>query len=222
MRLSGLPDDERPRERLFNKGAESLTLTELLAILFRTGTRERDVMSLAAAVLKEWGGLRGLSRATPTELLEMKGMKQAKVSTLVAAMELGKRLAVEGTEHLDDWSFRIKAKAIALQQEEREFIIALFLDARDRVLSEESISYGGLNGAYMDLPFLFRRAIRVDANSLIVMHNHPDGSLVPSADDHRLTNHLKRCTELLDLRMKGHYILAGGQSRLIEGSLNCP
>lgn len=222
MRLSCLPDDERPRERLFNKGADSLTLAELLAILFRTGTQERDVMSLAAAVLQEWGGLRGLSRATPKELLGMKGMKEAKVSSLVAALELGKRLAVEEIDHLDDWAFRVQAKAIALQLEEREFIVALFLDARDRVLSEESISYGGLSGAYMDLPFLFRRAVRVDADSLIIMHNHPDGSLLASEDDRRLTTHLKRCTELLDLRMKGHYILAGGKFRLIEGSLTSP
>lgn len=213
-----MPDDERPRERLFERGPESLTLTELLAILFRTGTKERDVMSLAAEVLREWGGLRGLSLAAPQELLGMKGMKQAKVSTLVAALELGKRLAIEETTHPDDWRFRVDSRAVALRVEEREFIAALFLDARDRVLSEESISYGGLSGAYMDIPFLFRRAVRVDAASLVLMHNHPDGDSRPSKEDRQLTVHLKRCAELLGLKIKGHYILAEGKARLIDGS----
>lgn len=88
--------------------------------------------------------------------------------------------------------------------------MALFLDARDKVLSERKYFLRRIErGLYADLPFLFRRAVRVDADSLIIMHNHPDGSLLASEDDRRLTTHLKRCTELLDLRMKGHYILAG-------------
>ena len=215
MFFSKIPDQERPRERLFKKGASSLTVIELLAILLRTGTHEKDVMELSAELLQEWGSLKGLSLASPAEILGIKGMKQAKVSSLVAALELGRRLAVEEIVENENWQMRIRAKALALSQEERELIVCFFLDQQERVVAEESISYGGLEGAYMDIPYLFRRALRLDADSIVVMHNHPDGNPLPSEEDKTITRHLTKCANLLAIQLKAHYVLAGGNHYLI-------
>lgn len=192
-----------------------MTVIELLAILLRTGTHEKDVMQLSAELLDEWGSLKGLSHASPAEILSIKGMKEAKVSSLIAALELGRRLAVEEIAENEDWQMRIQAKALALSQEERELIVCFFLDQQERVLAEENISYGGLEGAYMDIPYLFRRALRLDADSIVVMHNHPDGNPLPSEDDKSITRHLVKCSNLLSIKLRAHYVLAEGKHYLI-------
>ncbi len=210
MRLRQLPEGERPRERLLARGAECLSLAELLAVLLRTGDRERDVLSLAGQLLEEFGDLRGLCRASREELLSLKGLKDAKAASLLAALELARRASATAVSPGPSWRDRLRELALALRDEERERIHALFLDRRDRVLSEATVSYGGLDGAFLDLRYLLRRAIRVDAAALVVAHNHPDGSPEPSEEDRRLTAHLRRRLEVLALELRGHFVLADG------------
>jgi DNA repair protein RadC len=210
MRVSQLPDEERPRERLLSKGPESLSVPELLAILLRTGTAGEGVLEYAASLLNRWGGLEGLCRARPSELMQEKGLKEAKVATISAVIELGRRIAMVGAADRSSWNARIRELANETRFADREQIFAIFLDAREKVLDDEVISYGGQSGAYMDVSVFYRKAVRLNAHSVVLVHNHPDGSPFASREDVALTEHLRQGLKLLGIGLLGHYIAAGG------------
>ncbi|MBL3593198.1 MAG: DNA repair protein RadC [Synergistaceae bacterium] len=210
-----IPQSERPRERLLSQGPGALSLRELLAILLRTGCCDRDVFTVAEGLLRDFGGLEGLARVTAAELLAVKGLGEAKTATLLAALELARRLRAEALreEGSPSWRGRLAWWASELADESREYVVALFLDGRERLLGEERLSYGGLNGAYVDMSFLLRRAVRIGAEGVVLLHNHPDGSLAGSADDQALTLALKRRLALLDMQLLEHFVVAGGAYR---------
>lgn len=210
MRISQLAADERPREKLLNNGAGSLSVAELLAILMRTGAKGEDVLELSAAILQEWGGLSGLCRASPSELMERRGLKAAKAATLAAVLELGKRIALLNSAGRETWKNKIERIAHDTRFSDRENIFAVFLDARDRVIEDETVSYGGQNGAFLDVPVFFRKAVRLDARSVVLVHNHPDGSKCASREDIALTEHVRQGLKILGMSLKGHYIAADG------------
>ena len=217
MRLSQLPQDERPREKMFKHGAESLTVIELLAILLRTGTQGHDVLDFSASVLDECGGLEGLCRMTPAELKQIKGLKGAKASTLSAVVELGRRIArLSSTNKRNSWNERMEALAKNLEFYDREEIYAIFLDAKDKVIDEETISYGGQSGAYLDLPVFYRKAVRLSASSVVLLHNHPNGSKRSSSEDIALTEHVREGLRTLGIKLKGHYIAAKGELTQVQ------
>lgn len=211
MRLAQLSGDEMPRERLLRLGARSLSVVELLAVLLRTGTRDEDVLALASSLLNEWGGLSGLCRAGPAELMQRKGLKQAKAAALLAVLELGRRIAQEGSGERPLWEQRMNVIARDARFLDREQIYALFLDSRESVLGEEVLSYGGLDGAFLDVPVFLRKAVRLNAHSVIMIHNHPDDEVSPSKDDLALTEHIRRGLKVLGLNLKAHFIAAKGE-----------
>lgn len=210
MRLTQLSDNERPREKLLEKGAETLSVVELLAILIRTGCKGKDVLEFSASILDKFGGLKGLCRASPAELMQEKGLKSAKVATLSAVIELGKRISQMEHPKLESWEVRLQRIAQDTKFLDREQIFALYLDSKDNVIEEEIISYGGQSGAYMDIPVFYRKAIRLNAFSVLLVHNHPDGSLSASREDIDLTGRIYQGLKLLGIRLKGHYIAADG------------
>lgn len=211
MKLAQLSIDDKPRERLLRYGAASLSVVELLAVLLRTGTRGEDVLALASSLLDEHGGLSGLCRADPAELMQRKGLKKAKAAMLTAALELGHRIAIAETGELPAWEMRLTAIARNARFIDREQIHALFLDAGGGVLSEEIISYGGLDGAFLDIPVFFRKAVRLSAHSVVIIHNHPDGEISPSREDLALTEHIRRGLKVLGLKLRAHFIAANGE-----------
>lgn len=213
MRLSDLPGEERPRERLRRNGPSSLSLAELLAILLRTGSRGKDVLELASDILREFGNARGLSRATEEEMLAIPGLGESKISVLLAALELGKRIISEKSEPEEGspWEKRLSSLAAELAGEEREYIIAIHVRKNGTVIDTDFISYGGPDGAFLDVKYFLRRAVRLDSSGLVLLHNHPDGSLKPSREDRMLTDYLAGRTKMLDIRFIGHYVAAGGE-----------
>ena len=210
MRVSQLPSEERPRERLLDKGPESLSVPELLAVLLRTGIRGESVLEYSTSLLERWGGLEGLCRAKPAELMQEKGLKEAKVATIAAVMELGRRIALLGAADRAGWGVRIREIADATRFSDREEIHALFLDAREKVIDDEVISYGGQTGAFMDVSVFYRKAVRLNSHAVVLVHNHPDGSPFASGEDIKLTEHVRQGLKLLGIRLLGHYIAAGG------------
>ncbi len=216
MDLASLHNDERPREKLLKHGPESLSAAELLAVILRTGRHGEDVMALSHGLLSRMGGLEGLARATVPELMREKGLKEAKAAALAASLELGKRLAVTGAGEKKEWKSRLLAIALETKYAERESIFALFLDARGGLISEEELSYGGISGAYFDLPVFFRLAVRVGAYGVVLVHNHPDGREEASDDDKKLTEHVGKSLAVLGIKLKGHYIAAGGELFPVE------
>lgn len=218
MDFASLHHDERPREKLLRLGPESLSVAELLAIILRTGRQGEDVMALSHGLLSRMGGIEGLARATVAELMQEKGLKEAKAASLAASLELGKRIAVISSGEKKEWRNRLFAIALETKYAERETIFALFLDARDGLIGEAELSYGGMNGAYLDLPVFFRRAVRAGAYGVVMAHNHPDGSRVASRDDERLTEHVRKALAVLGIKLKGHYIAARGELFPVGGS----
>jgi len=213
MKLAALPGEERPRERLRRRGASSLSLAELLAVLLRTGSRSRDVLELASDLLKEFGNAKGLSRATEEEMLSFPGLGEAKACVLLAALELGKRIHSEKSEPEEGlpWEKRLSSLAAELSPEEREYIVGLHVRRNGTLITSDIISYGGPDGAFLDVKYLLRRAVRLDSWGLVLVHNHPDGTLSPSREDRMLTDYLAGRTKMLDIRFIGHYVVANGK-----------
>ncbi|MGI6075070.1 MAG: JAB domain-containing protein [Pyramidobacter sp.] len=207
---------ERPRERLISCGPEALKDEELLAILFATGRKGVDVVRMSKELLDRYGSLKNLSRASVGELISrkdsdaVKGIGKAKAVQILAALELGKRAACQkergGTleEELERWAQDFK-------DEEREFIVAIFLDSRGRPVGEERLSYGGLDGASLDVSYLMRCAVRLGCSSLALIHNHSNGSSEASSDDLCLSRGVAKMLDVLNIEFYGHYIAAAGK-----------
>ena len=211
MKIKDLPEEERPREKLLTHGVQSLSTVELLAILLRTGRRGEDVLEFSAALLNGWGGLEGLCRSDAKELMSEKGLNSAKAATLSAVIELGNRIAELGIRKSDKWQLRLEKIAKDTRFCDRELIYAIFLDAGGKVIGEEKISFGGQSGAYLDIPVFYRKAVRMNAYGVVLVHNHPDGSCSASREDIAITDHVKKGLDFLGVELIGHYIAAGGQ-----------
>ncbi|MBN1332934.1 MAG: DNA repair protein RadC [Synergistales bacterium] len=213
MKISDLPISEKPREKLRKTGVENLSVVELIAVILGTGSGKLDVLELSALLLKEYRTIQNLARTTTTELSSFDGIGLAKAATLLAALELGKRSAnLSETVHtkretlqsvLEDWSRR-------LAFEDREYIIAFFTDHKEEVIQVETLSYGGPEGAFLDSPIFMRKAVRLGASGVGLLHNHPDGICEPSTDDLILTDFIRRQLETLGIKFLGHFLSAKG------------
>ncbi len=206
-----LPD--RPRERLWRLGASSLTAQELLAILLGTGNRRQDALATAASLLSNAeGALRRLAARPPGELLRTVGVGPAKAARLLAAFELGDRMAREGRPALPritepgDVMRLIAGRLRDLAVEEFHL---LALDTRSRVLRDVLVTRGLLDSSLVHPREVFRAAIAEAAAGIILVHNHPSGDPTPSAEDRAVTRQLVAAGQLLDLPVYDHVIVAG-------------
>ena len=212
LKRLNMPEEELPREKLLKYGADKLSTAELIAVMLHTGTSSLNVLELANKLLNENGGLQGLCRLTAAELMAEPGIKKAKAATLAAVLELGRRIGrLQNGEKRESWQDKLKFQADRMQHLDREEIYALFLDKTEKVLGEETLSYGGINGAFLDMPLLYRRAVRTGAKAVVLMHNHPNDVLMASAEDNELTESLRNGLKTLEIKLKGHFITAHGE-----------
>ena len=206
-------EDERPREKMLQKGAAALTDAELLAILISSGTRERSAVDLARDILALAGNnLREIGRLNIAELQKVKGIGEARAITISAAMELGRRRQV--SEGLDRVAINKSSEAAhiilpMLQDLNHEVFCVLYLNQASRVLKHEFISSGGLTATVVDIRMILKNCLLYNANQIIIAHNHPSGSKKPSEADKSLTLRLREAAELMDIRLKDHIIIAG-------------
>lgn len=214
-RVSELPADERPRERLERLGAKALTSAELLAILLRTGSAREDVLQLASRLLQEHGGgLRGLASADLPTVASVHGLGGAKATTIAAAFELGRRLALEGDEgrptvnNPRDIAHLLQAEMELLQQEELRLLV---LDTKHHVLATPTLYRGSVNSAPARISELFREAVRRNASAIAVAHNHPSGDPAPSGDDIAFTEDLVEAGALLSIDVLDHIVFGHGR-----------
>ncbi len=208
-----MPEEERPRERLVRLGPEALRDAELIAVLFRTGTRKLGAVALADEALRYFGDLRGLSRASVEELQQVKGIGAIKAIEVKAALELGKRLASH--THRDKDKIRCAADVSALlmvrfKEFETEHFKGLLLNTKHEVLKIIDISQGNLDCAPAVPRDVFRQAVRIGAASVIVCHNHPSGDPEPSPDDIGLTRRLADGAALLGISLVDHVVFGDG------------
>ena len=208
--ISGWPCDERPRERLLERGADGMTDAHLIAILLRTGRKRLSAVDLAVRLLSEFGDLRGLAQASPSELCRIDGVGPAKAAQLKAAQELGRRVASAPLR----LGAAIESSAIVfehfgplLRGLKQERFIGLYLDGKHRVMTERTISEGSLTASLVHPREAFAPAVRGSAAAVIFLHNHPSGDENPSREDRELTARLAACGRLLGIPMLDHVVV---------------
>jgi len=209
-RIKDIEASQRPRERLEKQGANVLNDAELIAILLRTGVRGSSAIEIAQRLLINFKGLAGLQQASFSELCKVEGIGQAKTAQIKAAVELGLRLSRFTPEEKtllsspQDVANQVQYKMAGLEQEE---LWVLLLDSRNRHLLTIQLYRGSLNSSSVRPAEIFKDAIRHNAASLIIVHNHPSGDPSPSPEDVNLTRMLIEAGELLELPVLDHVII---------------
>jgi DNA repair protein RadC len=208
-----VPTKDRPRERLWALGAPALTSAELLAVLFGTGRGGRTALDIAAELLDlSDGSLRRLAQRPSAELLRLHGIGPTKAGRLLAAFELGVRLAREEkppAQRIRDPEDVVRLFRGRLRDLQVEEFHLLALDSQSQVLREVLITRGLLNSSLVHPREVFRPAIAEAAAGIIVVHNHPSGDPTPSAEDRTVTRQLAEAGRLLDLPLYDHVVIAG-------------
>ena len=202
---------DRPRERLAAIGPASLSDAELLALVLRTGGRRADALRLASQLLEHCGGLAGLARAPARELRSLRGVGAAKSASVVAALEIGRRLASRRLREGD--AIRGPAEVYQhfhaqLRDAPEEHFAVLLLDARHRVLRAVTVFKGTLTASLVHPREVFRVALKEAAAALVLVHNHPSGDPTPSREDVEVTGRLARAGEILGIPVLDHVVIA--------------
>ncbi|RJP16214.1 MAG: JAB domain-containing protein [Candidatus Abyssobacteria bacterium SURF_5] len=209
-----MPSSERPRERLAKRGASSLKNSELLGILFRTGTKHMNAIELAESTLQKFNGSLGLlARANIDELCGCEGIGFAKAVEVQAAFELGRRLANEEIKNPIIKSPKDVARLMTpeMQSLDREHFKVLLLNTKNHVTQVHTVSMGSLNASVVHPRECFRPAIAAQAAAVILVHNHPSGDPEPSPEDISLTRRLVAAGDLLGIKVLDHVIIAGNR-----------
>lgn len=207
-RLRGLARHEQPREKLMEKGAENLRDFELMAILLRTGTKERDVMKMSEDILSKFPKKKLLSLDF-SELSKIKGIGPGKACLLLAAFELTKRaLDVEDNNLPIINNARDAVSQLQeLRTAKKEHFVVLYLNARNQMVHKETISIGTLNASLVHPREVFYPAIECLAASIIIAHNHPSGDTNPSEADIALTRRLEDAGKLMGIEVRDHLVV---------------
>jgi len=211
LRIHDLPPDERPRERLARLGAAALSSEELLALLLGSGTRGESALDRARKILASHGGLSGLASLSGAELRRERGIKGARACAIAAALEIGRRLAVETTSYRDllDEPGVVKdylRRARGAGNQERTG--ALYLNARNRLIRDDPEIYRGtLDRAVVEPREILKRALLANAAGIILYHNHPSGDPTPSREDREFTRRLSCAAEAVGIRLLDHVIV---------------
>ena len=204
-------EDDKPREKLLQKGKSVLSDAELIAILIGSGSRNESAVELAKRILASVNNnLNELGRLSIKQLMQFKGIGEAKAVTIAAALEMGRRRRGEDAQKITkinssrDAFDLLRPKMGELEHE--EFWI-LYLNNANKVLHSSQLSKGGLTGTLVDVRIVMRQALEVGAVALVLAHNHPSGTLRPSEEDRKVTQKLKRASEALDVKVLDHLII---------------
>jgi len=216
IKIKDLPKDERPRERLAKFGAESLSTSELLAIILRTGSHGETALDIANKLLnKHNGNIKSLFSADITEMSKTKGIGFAKAVQLKAVFELAKRIHSFTNEKTEVSTPEDVANILMpkMRSLDKEHLVILCLDPRNRILngSEVTISIGSLDVNIVDPREVFKVALAKNAASIILAHNHPSGDPGPSTDDIKITKRLMEAGDLMGIGVLDHIIFGDGK-----------
>ena len=215
MQIKKMPEAERPQEKMLYGGPGCLSNSELLALIIRTGTGDKSAVRLADEVISYTNeNTGGLGAAEVRELTEIGGIGEAKACSIVAAMELSKRMI---SDHQGAVKVRIRdSRQVAdilteeMMYEKRELFMTLNLNSRLQVESKSIISIGSLDSAPVHPREVFGPAVRRGAAAVVVAHNHPSGDPTPSPQDRDVTKRLIRASEILGIRLLDHVIVGNG------------
>lgn len=209
--IKQMSENDRPREKLLSKGALALSESELLAIIIGSGHGDLTAIDIARMVLDSYANnLFELGNATYEELLRFKGIGDARAVNILAALELGRRRAkaeaINGVR-LDDSSQAYEYLRHRMSDLRTEEFRVLFFNNSNKLIREEVVSSGGLTATVVDPRVVIRRALELNALSMIVAHNHPSGNKNPSEQDVMITERLKQACMIMNIRLSDHIIV---------------
>ncbi len=213
MKISDMRPEERPREKLAGKGAKTLDNPELLAIILRTGTGQKNALDIARDLLASADNrLAELADFSMEKMQETKGIGLDKAVTVAAAMELGKRFVYEKNARKREsitgagQIFRIMFPLMKGLSHEECWIF--FLNRANYIIGKEQISSGGMSATVLDIKIILRKALEKKAHGIILVHNHPSGNPMPGSNDIVQTKNLKKAAETFDISLIDHIIIA--------------
>ena len=204
-----MPKVERPREKLIEKGPENLKDEELLAILLRTGTKEKSALDLAKQILKKFSKKKFL-KLKYEELIKIKGINSAKACEILSAIEFTKRILKLGDETLPKIESvkDVIAQISYLREKTREHLVALYLNARNEVVFKKHLFVGTLDSNICHPREIFKQALEQNAASLILVHNHPSGDPTPSKADLEITKRIEEAGKIMGIDVLDHVIIS--------------
>jgi DNA repair protein RadC len=212
LKITDWAEEDRPREKLLQKGTASLSDAELLAILISSGTKNKSAVDLGRELLLMVNNnLNNLGKLTIEDLKKLHGIGSARAVTIAAALELGRRRKLSDAENViqikcsKDVSDIFQPLLADLQYE--EFWI-LFLNRSNKVINRMKLSQGGISGTVTDVRMVMKKAIEYLASGIIVCHNHPSGNLNPSESDSKITQKIKDAGNLMDIQLLDHLIIS--------------
>jgi DNA repair protein RadC len=204
-------ENDQPREKLLKNGSSSLSDAELIAILLGTGTVSMSAVEVSRNILNDANqSLQQLGKKTLKELMKHKGIGEAKAITIAAAMELGRRRAMEMPDRVVKITCShdvFKILQPVMGELEHEEFWTLLLDNSHKVLEKHQISKGGITATHVDARVIFKKAIEAGAVAVIIAHNHPSGTLNPSTADKQITTKIMQAGETLDIKVLDHIII---------------
>ena len=209
--ITNWSEDDKPREKLMLKGKSVLSDAELIAILIGSGSRNESAVDLSKKILASVdNNLNALGKVSISQLMNFKGIGEAKAISIIAALELGRRRRAEEVVELKKVTsskviFEIMQPIIGELPHEEFWII--YLNNSNKIISKSQLSKGGITGTLVDVRIVFKTALEMGATALILCHNHPSGTLVPSDADKQITRKLKLAGESLEIKVLDHLIV---------------
>ncbi len=204
-------EDDKPREKLMLKGKSALSDAELIAILIGSGSREESAVELSKKILKSIdNNLNALGKLSISQLMNFKGIGEAKAISIIAALELGRRRRAEEALELTKITsskmiFEVMQPIIGELAHEEFWIV--YLNNSNKIISKSQLSKGGITGTLVDVRLVFKLALEMGATGLILCHNHPSGTLIPSDADKQITRKLKLAGDSLEIKVLDHLIV---------------
>lgn len=206
--------EQMPREKLLAQGAETLTDEELLAIFLRTGIKGTPVLKLADNVLRHFGSLRELLTVNLADFCQVKGLGKTQYIQLQATKEMTKRHLAQQmrvNDTINDPELAVMYFQTMLEDDEREIFMVLFLDNQHRLLQQEKLFFGTVNQTSVYPREVIKAALKYNAAAILIAHNHPSGSCVPSEADRYMTRRIEMACDLVDIRLVDHIIIGKGE-----------
>jgi len=209
-KINGLLEEEMPREKLIKLGPSVLTDVELLAVILRVGTKEKNVIKLSREVLSSFS-VSLISRKTYYDLLKFRGISKAKACQIVSVFELSRRFLLTKNEDklllansASVYDF-VRSDFLGLKIEK---VLGIFVDSKNQVIKKEFLFEGSIDFSFIDIRKIIKTALELDASGFFLVHNHPSGVLIPSQDDISISLRLKKLCSEMDIRFLDHLIVS--------------
>jgi len=211
VKIKDLPIEERPRERVKKVGIQNISNEELLAIIIKTGTKDKSVKEIACEVLKKIKSVNNLSNITINTFSDIKGLGDVKTIEIMASIELGKRIFLEKNNEIDiiynSPDIIYENNKYLFQGKKQEYFYCLYLDNKNKLIERKLLFMGTINRSIVHPREIFKEAYLTSASNIICMHNHPSGDIRPSMEDDYLTKSLIKIGKIQGINITDHIII---------------